>query len=278
LFMFLRAFFIFVFLASFAKAHPVIYKDGFVYWGEFSNQKNTQILSYTFHPHFAFQVSSGYSDSAVIFGQYRNYLLGLNVLVKRWLLEDSQGNIYTSFNGGFIFQGNNKYVDLLSSNVTGKSFLRNDFLTSAPVEASPFFQWILSADWESRLIYTAGGVKLRGEFSSINEYLSGDFYYRVGFAPYVAGMDTLQTWFVLMFQLSANGYFNKEMRDALSKKPQEQQGPKHPDDPTLIIMSASVMMLDWKITPLLRFFYKNVLWEIGSSLKSDFYITLMIHY
>lgn len=260
--MLLKTFFIFIltFLASFAKTHPVIYKDGFVYWGEFSSQKNTQILSYTFHPRFAFQLSSSYSDSAVNFGQYRNYSLGLNILVKRWLLEDSQANVYTSFNSGFIFP-RNKYSLSLAD------------IFPKPVKESPFFQWNLSADWESRFIYTAGGVKLRGKLSSINEYLSGDFYYRIGFAPYIAGMDTLQTWFVLMFQASADGTSDEDVQDYL--KESKQRGFPYQ---TVLIMDKFGVGINWKITPLLRFFYKNVLWEIGSSLQNDFYLTLMVHY
>jgi len=33
-----------------------------------------------------------------------------------------------------------------------------------------------------------------------------------------------------------------------------------------------------KLTPLLRFFYHNVLWEMGSSFKGEWLMTLMVHY
>ena len=32
------------------------------------------------------------------------------------------------------------------------------------------------------------------------------------------------------------------------------------------------------LTPLLRFFYHNVLWEIGSSTRGDWMLNLMVHY
>ncbi|MDE0151477.1 MAG: hypothetical protein OXK80_03125 [Bdellovibrionales bacterium] len=258
----MRIFLLFLFLAPLAKAHPVIYKDGFVYWGEFSSQENTQILSYTFHPNFALQLSSdfekytgGGSNKSV------TYQLGLNVLIKRWFLENSQANIYTSFQSGV-------FTDEISG------IYKDGKRTKFPIKDRLTFQWNLSADWESRFIYTAGGIKLKGRSSSINEALWGDFYYRIGFAPYIAGMDTLQTWFVLMFQASAAGTVNKDMRDYFLKEHKEREFPYR----TSLITDNLAVGINWKITPLLRFFYKNVLWEIGSSLQSDFYLTLMLHY
>lgn len=250
---------IFAFLTSLAKAHPVIYKDGFVYWGEFSLQENTQILSYTFHPRFAFQLSSDFGKTDN--NKSVTYQLGLNVLIKRWLLETSQANIYTSFQSGL-------FTDEVSGTYIGKK------RTKFPIKDRLTFQWSLSADWESRFIYTAGGVELKGKSSLIDEYVLGDFYYRIGFAPYAAGMDTLQTWFVLMFQASAVGTVNKDMRDYFSKEHKQRDFPYR----TSLTTDNLAVGINWKITPLLRFFYKNVLWEIGSSLQSDFYLTLMLHH
>ncbi len=250
--------FICIFIGSFVQAHPVIYEDGFVYWGEFSNQKNTQILSYTFHPHFAFQLSSDFRKKS----NFRDYQLGVNTLVWRGLLKDSQANIYTSISGGFFI---NKWDGIFENDRKIKSLKLSERL---------IFQWSLSADWESRRLYTAGNIMLRG-YSKTAEDLSGDFNYRIGFAPYVAGMDTLQTWFVLMFQVSAFGTINKGVRDALLRESTEGE---ITDFSTIRVMDQSALELNWKITPLLRFFYKNVLWEIGSSLQSDFYLTLMVHY
>lgn len=254
---------IILFSASFAQAHPVIYEDGFVYWGEFSNGKNTQEVSYTFHPHFAVQISSGFVGMES-FESYK-YQLGLNVLLKRWLLEGSQANIYTSLRGGFY-----------TSEQVGR--FSEDGFETLDLKERLVFQWNLSADWESRKIYTAGGIIIGNNSLTFKE-MFGNLDYRIGFAPYVAGMDELQTWFVLMFHLSAVGFFGKEWRSASLENLQEQEDRLgRPDDPTIILMGTSSIHLDWKITPLLRFFYKNVLWEIGSSFQSDFYLTLMVHY
>lgn len=65
---------------------------------------------------------------------------------------------------------------------------------------------------------------------------------RVGFSPNKQPFDKLQTWFML-------------------------QG-MHIDD-----VNETVM-----ITPLVRFFYQNVLWEMGSSTRGEWMLNLMVHY
>lgn len=254
----MKIFFILILFSSFfAKAHPVIYKDGFVYWGVYWGgvRENTQMLSYTFHPRFAVQFSSDFKQK-----HHSIYQLGLNVLVKRWLLENSQANIYTSLQSGI-------YADELSE------IYKSRKKTKFPMADKLRFQWDLSADWESREIYTAGNIALAGR-PNWPKTLWGNFEYRIGFAPYVANMDVLQTWFVVMFQVSGLGTLEKDLKNTLltlskQKKSQYRKALK---------LGSSTVAFNWKITPLLRFFYKNVLWEIGSSLKSDFYLTLMIHY
>ena len=93
------------------------------------------------------------------------------------------------------------------------------------------------ADWESREWFVSGKVK--------GMYLMEDFLpkynFRIGFAPYVAGMNALQTWMIV--QLS---YF-QESKDQLI------------------------------VTPLMRFFYRNALWEIGANLEGNFFLSLMTH-
>ena len=249
--------FLCMFIGSFVQAHPVIYEDGFVYWGKFSNLENTQILSYTFHPRFALKLSSDFKKKT----NYQDYQLGINTLIQRWLLEDSQANIYASLSGGFF---TNEISEIYPNNRRVKVLKLSDKLV---------FQGNLSADWESRKIYTAGTIMLRG-FS--NKDLFGRFNYRIGFAPYVAGMDTLQTWFVVMFQLSAKRWVGEDVHDIFLKY--QEQGIKDPNYSTIKVMDKSVLGLNLTITPLLRFFYKNILWEMGSNLQSDFYLTLMVHY
>lgn len=96
----------------------------------------------------------------------------------------------------------------------------------------------MMADWEDREDY----VLFRSRRFYYDDDQTQDYLARYGFVPYVAGMDELQTWMILQ------AYYYKEQ-------------------------SKEVM-----ITPMMRFFYKNVLWEIGSSTKGDSFVTLMVHY
>src|SRR5690606_31155240 len=65
---------------------------------------------------------------------------------------------------------------------------------------------------------------------------------RVGFSPVIADFKSLQTWFMIQAMVI--------------------------DD-----LNETVM-----ITPMLRFFYHNVLWEVGSSTRGDWMLNLMVHY
>jgi hypothetical protein len=65
---------------------------------------------------------------------------------------------------------------------------------------------------------------------------------RLGFSPTETPFDTLQSWFMLQFM-------------------------------TMRGVHDSVV-----ITPLLRFFYHNVLWEMGSSTKGEWMMMLDVHY
>ncbi len=202
-----KIFFVLFLFPLWSFSHPVIYKGGWVYWGEFSQSSNSQIVSYTFHPRFSLGFKSEYY---LDLNEYRDYKLAFSILVKRWYLKDSQANVYASFYGGKFHQ----------KDVDGK------VLQS---------QW--DVDWESRSFYTAfqtSFLKFKGEVFS-------KYSYRIGFAPYVSGMDALQTW--MIFQIR---YF-KKLKNEIN------------------------------ITPMMRLFYKNILWEVGSNLKGSYFLTLMVH-
>ncbi|MBL7665179.1 MAG: hypothetical protein JNM93_08600 [Bacteriovoracaceae bacterium] len=94
-------------------------------------------------------------------------------------------------------------------------------------------------DWETRTLFTA--LK--------HYYFSGpslaDFsmtQMRIGVSPFEAGFEELQSW--LMLQVM----YMPEV------------------DSTIVV------------TPMLRFFYKNVLWEFGSSTRGEWMLNLMVHY
>lgn len=65
---------------------------------------------------------------------------------------------------------------------------------------------------------------------------------RIGLSPKEAPFENLQTWFMLQ------GMHLKGVNETVS------------------------------LTPMLRFFYQNVLWEMGSSTKGDWMLNLMVHY
>lgn len=201
--------YIFLFLFSLnAIAHPVIYKDGIVYWGSFAPDMNTQRVSYTFDPTYSLEVNTSWYQNV---DEYRDYTLGFNYLFKRWLNRGSQGNLYGAVHTG-------TYEDLKGSGSVN--------------------HLMLMGDWESRKYYTAASV--------MGLYYDGEekfkYSYRAGIAPYIAGMNTLQNWLIFKFD-----YFEENNKTM-------------------------------QITPMMRFFYKNVLWELGSSLEGDSFITLMTHF
>lgn len=95
------------------------------------------------------------------------------------------------------------------------------------------------ADWETRTIYTALKYYY---FTSPKVTDISMAQARVGFSPNEAGFDKLQTWFMLQAMVM-------------------------PDVESEVI-----------ITPLLRFFYHNVLWEMGSSTRGEWLLNIMVHY
>jgi hypothetical protein len=96
----------------------------------------------------------------------------------------------------------------------------------------------LDADAESRWLYISGKAEKMWTGEGY------DFWHlqgRVGGAPYAAGFNQLATW--VMFQYDYNP-----------------------------------ILRNWtKITPLVRMFYKNVLWEAGYSTDGDWLLNLMVH-
>lgn len=95
------------------------------------------------------------------------------------------------------------------------------------------------ADWETRTLYTS--LK-HYYFTSPKVTDISMTQARIGFSPFESGFDQLQSWFML-------------------------QAMYMPDVEAELI-----------ITPLLRFFYKNVLWEVGSSTRAEWMINIMVHY
>lgn len=106
-------------------------------------------------------------------------------------------------------------------------------------------------EWDEKQTRGAWLVGAEADWETRVLYTSLKFYQfndinmtqaRVGFSPAIADFHSLQTWFMVQGMVI--------------------------DD-----LNETVM-----ITPMVRFFYQNVLWEVGSSTRGDWMLNLMVHY
>jgi hypothetical protein len=182
--------------AEFAQAKPLSYVGGTMVMQENDETGYTLSIDYTFDPHFALGVYSKYEIN-----QREFYMAGpqLNTLIKRWNLPDGQGNIFSMTGAGMARQGTNNqptaWAGLLADYETRRLFF----------------------SYEPRLTY-AGNI-------------DQSFWQRsyVGFAPYLANYDDLNTWLLI-------------------------RADHHPAKNDHFV-----------VTPVLRFFYKTIWLEIGYS-------------
>jgi hypothetical protein len=98
-------------------------------------------------------------------------------------------------------------------------------------------KWGLQLDYETRKFYTLLSFSSWHSETIDTNYVLS----RVGFAPFVAGYNDLNIWAILQLD------YNKDMRNEV------------------------------QVSPFLRFYYKNILWEIGSSLRGNYYWQFMVH-
>lgn len=179
-----------------AEAKPISYVNGFMVMQENDETGHTLSLDYTIDPKLAVGLyakkENGDKDFITAGPQ-------ANILLKRWNMPDGQANIF---------------------NMTGLgvSHFRSD---------NAFSAWTgILADYETRRIFTS--YEIRGMYAGDIEK---SFWQRVriGFAPYLANYDDINTWF--MVQLD-----------------------HHPVKEDAVV-----------VTPLVRFFYKTTLIEAGYS-------------
>lgn len=101
----------------------------------------------------------------------------------------------------------------------------------------------IDLDWEDRRFYIAGAYTRYFRSQSENDPIKARDVeikkLRMGFAPYLGDFTDLNTWFIV--QLAQT---NQQTIEA---------------------------------TPLLRFYYRNALWEIGSSLRGGWLFNFMLH-
>lgn len=191
-------------------AHPVSFEGA---WGVMSyNDKKENELTLNYSIKSYFSVAASFIKIA---DTLEASIPRATVLAQRWNNEDSQANIYLGAGYG----------------------LEKSFNESKGVGLTQ-----IDADWESRKFYVAASyLQLFRENSDITkreDIKQGKA--RVGFAPYLAEYNDLNTWFIAQ----------------LKKQDKE----------------------DVEITQFVRLFYRNVLIEIGTTLGGGGAFNFMAHF
>lgn len=179
-----------------AEAKPISYVGGTMAMQENDETGHTLSLDYTIDPQFAVGL---YAKKETGGKAFETIGPQLNTLIKRWNLPEGQGNIFNMTGAGVSrYHGDN--------------------------EASAWTSML--ADYETRRIFTSYELRLMyaGDIEK-----SAWQRARVGFAPYLANYDDLNTW--LMLQVDHHPAKNESL----------------------------------VVTPLVRFFYKTTLVEAGYS-------------
>ena len=193
-----------------AEAHPVTFEDGVAFSGMFQPGSVFLESGYTLSRHFA--VGSSYARMMTKDGEVHGGFAHLNVLAYRYNGDGSQANIYAIAGGG-----GGRYLDRTSRGL-GYGALQVDF--------------------ETMRFYNAFMARTISDFEDVTYRAT----YRIGFAPYTAPYNSLQSWLV------AQATYMPDMEDQMN------------------------------YLLLLRFFYKTVLWELGGDLRGRPWIHIMVHY
>jgi hypothetical protein len=195
--------------ATIASAHPVAY-DGARQWisGVSGDAANIEFYhSYT--------ARKAWGLHAMVFDRLENdgfAALQHNWLLQRWNLPDAQANVYAGLGAGAAKREGS------SSELAGVGFFR--------------------ADYETRRIYTALETKGVASEAFKRAIVSAE----VGFAPYLAEFDELNTWFILQAKHMTG---MEDEFDLISK---------------------------------LRFFKNNIFVEVGATHRGMPVASLMIHF
>jgi hypothetical protein len=98
----------------------------------------------------------------------------------------------------------------------------------------------LEADWETRTFYSSAKMQVLGSEKFREQYM---YQARVGLAPYTTKFENLHTWVILQAQYFPDA-FEEELR----------------------------------ISPMMRFYIDNVLWELGVSARGTWSFNSMVHF
>jgi len=192
-----------------AEAKPLSYVGGTMVMEETDETGHTLSLDYTFTPTEAFGLYIKQEENGKDIFMFTPEI---NTLLKRWNIPDGQGNIFNMSGAGIAtYRGNNQ------------PSLWTAFL--ADYESR---RWFLS--YEPRFVWNGHIEKSVWQRA------------RIGFAPYLANYEDLNTW--IMFQVD-----------------------HHPAKHDHFVA-----------TPLIRFFYKTYLFEIGYSSNQHIMLNAQIQF
>ncbi len=194
-----------------ARANPVSFKGGYGVMPAYNDDWSDLQVNYSVTNRYSLGMSSFYRegrDSSATFGMGQ-----FNYLLQRWNELNSQANVNLSLGLG----GRHDSHD-------------NGALAGYAA---------LEADYETRRIYAQLSAETLQSKSSVQ---FDRFRGRIGFTPYVAPFDALQTWVVLQ----------------VDEMPQMHERSR--------------------ITPLLRFFYDNFVLEVGASIEGTPFLAGAAHF
>jgi hypothetical protein len=192
------------------QAKPLSYVGGTMVMQENDETGHTATIDYTFDPHFALGVYAKYEINQ----RDDFWMIGptLNTLIKRWNLPDGQGNIFNMTGGGMARQGH-------KSELVGWTTMMADYETRR-----------IFASYEARFMY-AHDIE-----SSVWQRAS------LGFAPYLANYDELNTWALIKVD-------------------------HHPAKHDHFV-----------VTPYVRFFYKTLWLELGYSSNNQVMVNWTVQF
>ena len=201
-------------LTSHLKAHPISFEGGWAFMSELESKK--QEISVIYSPKW-------WLGAGIVYDRHHNQhhnqwdLTSIHgaFLARRWNSFAAQGNFY-------IFGGPG-YGQEKNSNSTRKE---------------GFFRLGLQIDYETRRIYSAIRF-IENRWMTDSRKIYDSLQLSWGIAPYLAGFNDLNTWFIFKLTTNVNGD-------------------------------------NVQYTPTLRFFYQNLFWELGLSLKGDAQASFMM--
>jgi hypothetical protein len=195
-----------------------------------------------------------FADGTAIMGHHHGKMSGLEIVYSpNWYtgfgLEVEKSPKHSSLLGRasyLAWRGNfpDLQTNLYLTAAAGKKWQANDgeIQSRDKQHLSSLAQWNVEWDAEDRDYY--GRIKYAQHFETERQR-NDETLVRIGFAPYKANADEPAIWGMLEWKSKSNNRFQTAEHD---------------------------------VTPLMRYFYKNALFEVGSSLSGKFAFNYMYHF